>query len=204
MKGFLPICAAIQALMVGFVSVAADQTGKGQISFAVFAKLGTVAPTKSALTKQLGRPVTVVPDSKQTGETWEFDGLTVFFEKQAETAHSWTWRVQEGFPEQNLKVAMSRFEGAKWEPETVKWVNPHHFPNECYFKDKKLGISIEYNRARKEVFSIDRWDTARELASKTSEDKPPQYCIGTACAPAMSAEEFFKESPISEYCEIPK
>jgi hypothetical protein len=203
MKGFLPFC-VFQGLTVGLVGLAADQSHKGQISFSTFAKLGSGAPTKNALTKQLGKPVAVAADSKQMGESWEYDGLTVFFEKQADAAHSWTWRVQEGFPEQNLKVAMSRFSGAKWEPETVKWINPHHFPNECFFKDKNLGISIEYNRARKEVFSIDRWDPTRELASKTSEDKPPQYCIGTACSPAISAKEFFKESPISEYCEIPK
>lgn len=101
---------------------------------------------------------------------------------------------------------MANFPSASWEPETVKWINPHSFPNECYFNDHKIGISIKYNRTRKEVSTVTRYDPSRELASEENE-KAPKYCLAidpNLCTPAVSSKEFFKSWSISKYCEIPK
>jgi len=168
---------------------------------------------QAQLSEFLGRPSEIVnfkdlPDSKETGTSWKYEEnglgrLTIFFDEGAEIASSWIWHVYDGDPEQNIKTAMSRYAPASWEPETDKWINPHNHPNECYFKEKKNGVSIEYNRTRKEVFSIARWDPSRKLASDKDE-KRPVFCIENSCSPAYSAEEFFKGSSVSKYCELPK
>jgi hypothetical protein len=204
MKVFFLLCIMVRGSFAG-----ADAFVAKPISFEGFEKLTSGAVTKANLTRLLGPPIEVVdfnqlPNSKERGVTWKYDGLTVSFDEGADTANSWAWHVSEGASEQNLKNAMKRYAGATWEPETVKWINPHHFPNECYFKDKKQGISIEYNRARQEVFSIVRWDPSRKIASAEAEEKPPPFCIGNSCTPAMSSKEFFKESPISKYCMVPE
>lgn len=210
MKGILSLCVIIRVLFVYNACAASDKKlSASPITFAAFTALGPGTMTKAELTKSLGKPAQVVdfkklPESKETGESWKYNRLTIFFDEGSEVAHTWVWQVREGDPEQKLKTAMSRFSSAAWTPETDKWINPHSFPNECFFNDQKQGISIEYNRTRREVFSIARWDPSRKLASSGKDEKPPQFCIGNSCAPGITPEEFFKEIPISKYCEIPK
>lgn len=209
MRIILFVCVILQMLSCDGCLASQKQEAKNPISFTAFAKLVSGTLTKAELTKLFGKPTEVIdfkklPESKETGESWKYDRFTFFFDEGSEITNTWVWDVKEGEPEQDLKTAMSRYAPTSWEPETDKWINPHNFPNECYFKDKKKGVSIEYNRARKEVFSIARWDPSRKIASLDKNEKPPQFCIGNSCTPGMSSKEFFKEFPISKYCEIPK
>jgi hypothetical protein len=214
MRQFLGFGLTFYALFFSFWCFAGAEKKPGQpLSFDVLAKLAPGSVTKAQLSKLLGKPTEIInfkdlPDSKETGMSWKYEEnglgrLTVFFDEGSEVASSWIWHVYDGDPEQNIKTAMSRYVPASWEPETDKWINPHNHPNECYFKDKKEGVSLEYNRTRKEVFSIARWDPSRKLASDKDE-KRPVFCIENSCSPAYSAEEFFKGSSVSKYCELPK
>ena len=112
--------------------------------------------------------------------------------------------MHEGDPEKVLEVAMSRYPDANWQVDTVKWINPHHFPDECFLKDESRGIRIEYRVEHHTVNSIFRWDPSRKLAAVPAREKPPEYCIGDGCSPAMAATAFFKQWPIEEYCKVPK
>lgn len=168
------------------------------------------ATNKKQIAKVLGSPKKITnlknfPESKETGELWEYieSGMTrlsISFESSNEILQGWAWSVPEGASEQNLKAALKQFPGASWEVETVKWVNPHHMPNECYFKDKKLGISIQYDKARNEVSYISRWNPSR-MPSSDNDEKPPQFCIGDQCVNGISGKEWAKTWPL---CKVPK
>lgn len=189
-------------------------TQKMRVGFSVLERLQPGSSTKSDLTRLLGKPNKVtdlkdVPGSSLRGERWEYseDGLdrfTVFVARETDKISSYVFDVDEGDPEKALKVAMSRYPEANWQPDTVKWINPHHFPDECFLKDEARGIRIEYQVERQTVNSIFRWDPSRKLAAAPADEKPPEYCIGGGCSPAMAATEFFKQWPIEEYCKVPK
>lgn len=179
----------------------------------VFTKIQTFVPgqtTKLQITTAIGKPSEVTPlkdiaSSKITGEQWEYlekdiPRTSLSFEDKSDILQGWSWSVLEGDAEQNLKVVMSKFPEASWKVETVKWVNPHHLPNECYFKDRKQGLSIEFNRTRKEVTSISRWNPTRE-PSTSENNKPPKYCIDGHCADGISGSEYLKKWPL---CDVPK
>lgn len=145
--------------------------------------------------KTLGKP-THIFNSSPSVETWEYSvgkivRLSISFESQG-LVSGWTWLVVSGEPEQDLKIALGKYPNANWTPETVKWVNPHQVPMECFYKDYKEGISIAYSRARKEVTSISRWNPSRNLTS-SQDEKPPKFCIDSACTDGILAKDFFKD-----------
>ena len=180
-----PKFTAVQSLVL-------SQTNKQQI-VAVFGKANEVINIKD------------IPGSTDSGEQWEYleKGLsraTFSFDSKTETLQGWVWSVFQGDDEENLKVALKRFPEGAWEVETLKWVNPHHMPNDCYFKDKKRGISIEFNRTRKEVVSISRWNPSRKPSS-TSDEKPPKYCIDGNCVDGVLGAEWTKKWSL---CEVPQ
>ncbi|MBI1859346.1 MAG: hypothetical protein HYR96_00300 [Deltaproteobacteria bacterium] len=170
--------------------------------------------TKGQVKDLLGPPNEITDLNKMTavederGELWRYrmgkeTRLTVFFSNQNQLV-SWTWHVPESAREANLKFAIERYGTVgEWENDLEGWVNPHAYPNECYFKNSKSAILITYNRARNEVFAITKRDPNRNPATILN-DKPPSFCIGSTCSPGISAQEFFKDFPISKYCALPK
>ncbi len=166
---------------------------------------------KDSVTKLFGRPkevsqLTNIPGRKGTVELWEyFEGgstrLSVSFASENDFVDSWTWHVSAGDPEKKLGFALKKFRGASWVGETEKWINPHHDPVTCFYKDKKVGVTVRYNEFRKEVESISVLDPARELAASTADEKPPKFCIGDACVDGIPAKEWAKTGPT---CEVPK
>ena len=162
------------------------------------------------VTEVFGKPNRVtdlkdLAESSDSGPLWEYlEGggvrFSISFEPQGPNARGWVWTVLDGDAERDLRTALNRFPDASWEAETSKWVNPHQVPMECYFKDKKHGISIEYSRARKKVTSISRWNPERKVSS-SEDEKPPRYCIENACADAKLSKDVFKDNPL---CVVPK
>ena len=183
------------------------------LAFDAIAAMKPGSSSKLDLTRLVGKPDKItalkdVPGSTHGGERWQYvenglDRLTVFLGPGVETISSFIYEVHEGDPERALKVAVTRYPGVTWQPDTVRWINPHHFPDECVLKDDASGISIEYRIERQEVNSIYRWDPSRKLAAVPPDEKPPEYCIAGGCSPAMASTEFFKRWPISEYCKVP-
>lgn len=168
--------------------------------------------TKKTVRLLLGAPseiVTLVPmETSKGGELWEYDEggfnrLSIHFEPGKDALNYWIWSVVEGDPEQNIKIAMSRFRGGTWIPETEEWINPHAAPNDCYFEDKKTGLSIKYNLRRREVFSISKSSPSRTVSS-AGPTKSPTFCIDTFCGPGIPAAEYFKHIPVTQYCDISK
>jgi hypothetical protein len=199
----------ILALLIYFSSLLA-----GELSQSKTSKLLGILPAKASqkqILEMFGKPNKIVDlkslngASKNSGILWEYfdgDGVSFSFtlDGKEQTPTNWTWTILQDDPEHDLKTALSRFQGASWKAETVKWVNPHQIPMECYFRDDKQGVLISYNRARKEVTAISRWNPSRGLSS-SEEEKPPRYCIGRGCVDAKLSSEVFKDSPL---CLLPK
>lgn len=199
------------ALLSCCVGLSAASNG---IDYAAQSKLKAGAVTKDLLTKLFGKPTKIsdlrkLTGSKETGENWIYeeqglDRLVVFFDEGSSTATTWTWAPVPADPEHNLKSAVGRFPNAAFVPETEHWINPHNFPSECYLKDYKLGLSIQYKRTHKEVLAITHWDVSRTVASAAANEKPPQFCIDNSCAAAIPAEKFFREISVAQYCDFAK
>jgi len=189
-------------------------TGSTALNISTLDRVIAGSTTKAQLTEVLGKPAQVtnlkdLPNSHQTGELWEYheNGITrlsIVFAQDAPVVTTLVWEVFDGDMERPLKTALGRYSGMKWQPDTVKWINPHAFPSECFLKDDARGIRIEYRIETRKVTSITKWDPSRKLATTPPDEKPPEYCIGGGCSPAMAATEFFKQWPINEYCKVPK
>jgi hypothetical protein len=168
--------------------------------------------SQDQIQKLLGPPKEVTDFSKNPNHTgakggmlWEYfengnTRLSISFPPNAKEVEARTWYLYENDSEKDPKGAMSLFPGASWKSETVKWVNPHHYPNECFFTDNAKGISIEYDRTHEEISSISVWDPARKLAS-SDDEKPPRFCIENACADGQLSTVVFKDKPL---CDLPK
>jgi hypothetical protein len=65
-----------------------------------------------------------------------------------------TWEVESGDPEQAIDVALKRYPRAHFEKREPKWINPHAAPDEAYYVDSVLGLSIKFRKKRHEVSSI--------------------------------------------------
>lgn len=189
---------------------AADSTS---LKISILDRVKPGATTKAQLTDILGRPTQVtslkdLPNSNQMGELWEYQekGLTrlsAVFAQDTVVVTTLVWEVFDGDTEKPLKSTLNRYSGMKWQSDTVRWINPHAFPSECFLRDDARGIRIEYRIETQKVTSITMWDPSRKLAAAL-EEKPPEFCIGSSCSPAMPATEFFKQWPITEYCKVPK
>src|SRR6185437_15580441 len=131
-----------------------------------FESLRAIIPgstTQKQVVEKFGKPdrtidLKTLHGSTDSGISWEYregDGtrLSIAFEEPGQITTGWTWTVSNKDPEKNLRTALGRFAGASWEAETVKWVNPHQVPLECFFRDNTRGISITFNRVHKEVDS---------------------------------------------------
>jgi hypothetical protein len=208
MKVFIVIGLFVQSL-------GATAETSSMLKFNSLQKMVTGTTKKQQVMAVFGQPqekenLKDLPNSKESGELWKYvekgvDRLSISFEVKSDIVQGWDWSVPEGGSEQDLKFALNWFPNASWEVETVKWVNPHHLPNECYFKDKKQGISVEYNKTRKEVSSISRWDPSRRPSSEKDE-KPPKFCLDERqehCTEGVSGKEWLKKWKVP-LCEVPK
>jgi hypothetical protein len=201
----------LAAFLSSFV-FAISAVGQGDnLQFSVAEKLKPGASTKSQIIELLGNPwrktnLKDLPRSSEKGEIWEYREtkgvrLSLSFNVDSELLYSWDWAVFSDEPEENLKDTLAKFPGAAWHAETVDWVNPHSLQNECYALDGTIGISVEYNRAKKnKVISVSRWSPSRAPAAESSKT-PPQFCIDNHCTDGISGKEFAKTWPI---CELPK
>src|SRR3989338_5162919 len=160
-------------------------TGAQRITLDVLNKIKPGLSTGDNVRELLGIPKEItkleqIKTSKEKGEVWEY------FENGATRAsitvgtdnimNFWGWHIYKEDQEHQLRTALDRFPDATWTVESVKWVNPHSWPNECYFTDNSKGVTVEFHRARKEVAMIERWNPTRSPAANYKE-KPPTYCI---------------------------
>lgn len=194
---------------VGFILQVASASNATELNIA---KLGRVVPgktTQDEVTQLFGRPERTIETkdlrgTTDTGTSWEYlekegAALSISFEPVGKLVSGWTWEISHGAKEEDLTKALNHFPEASWNVETVKWVNPHQIPTECYFKDYKHGVLISFNRAQKKVVSISRWNPLRKISSEEYEI-PPKYCIGGGCIEAKLSKDVFKESPL---CVLP-
>ncbi len=184
---------------------------KGAFTVDIIKQLKPGTSNNIQTTQLLGTPHRVIdlsqlPNSKETGELWEYDEtgytrLSIFFEANSFIVTTWTLNIRDGEPEQNLKNAIGKFSGSDWKVSTVKWINPHALPDICFFQDNRQGISISYRRTRQEVESIQKWDPTRAPAEISNIEKPPIFCIGESCSPGVISTELIKTW---RSCEVPK
>lgn len=163
--------------------------------------------TKDDLTRLFGTPSEVfsladLPNSTLTGEAWNYSDavgvrLSFYFPEGSRSPESVSWQVIEGDAEQDLKTTLKRYKTAKWKVAPTIQENPHAVPDECQFEDRKMGISIEYRRTRKEVSSIDRWIPERRPASAPDTTTIHKYCIGDACSEGPAVN-------LGPLCKVPK
>ncbi len=146
---------------------------------------------KDEIKKLFGNPDNIFnleqfSETNETGEIWEFNEnsyprLSIYFEKESTLTHSITWGVRSGDPEQDLHTAKARYKTANWEARSAPFSNPHKTPDECYYEDRKMGISIEFRKTRKEVSSISWWNPTRVPANSDIQKKGQKFCIGSHC-----------------------
>ncbi|MBI4402624.1 MAG: hypothetical protein HY537_00595 [Deltaproteobacteria bacterium] len=187
----------------GCAHIDPKQSPSKQISLSLLDQLAPGLSTKEDVNKLLGRPQEITR-SKDKGELWEYNEkelnrVTLSFGTD-NVLEAWAFSVFDWDRETKLKNALDVFPNAAWQVENPKWINPHSWPDECYFQDNKQGIAIEYRQTRKEVSMIRRWSPARVLATD-EEEKPPTYCIDSFCGPALNYKKEFGNKPI---CNMPK
>ncbi|MBI4402626.1 MAG: hypothetical protein HY537_00605 [Deltaproteobacteria bacterium] len=200
---------SVCAITMGCSHLAEKHLDAQQLTLDVLNRIKPGVSTANDVRGLLGTPgqITKLDEltaSKEKGEVWEY------FEKGATRAsitvgtdnivNFWGWYVYEEDEEHKLRTALDRFPDATWMVESVKWVNPHSWPNECYFTDNSKGVTVEFHRARKEVAVIERWNPTRKPAA-TDKETPPTYCIDNFCGPALPYKEMFGNKPL---CDMPK
>ena len=196
----------IKVLLILAICFNTADSWAGKILFKNAIGLTPGKTTKQRLTQLFGKPdkINNFKDARAR-QSWEYrengtERITFFFDEGSEVAHSLVWEMRSDDPEKDLKVAKAQFPSATWEIESTKWINPHALPAECFYKDKKQGISLELNLRRREVYRITRWNPERALASEEG-SKPPMFCLDAGCSPAIPASEFFKDNSVEKYCD---
>lgn len=160
--------------------------------------------TKAEIIKSLGSP----EGGNAKEENWEYSSnghtrLKISYDRISNVVGSMTWYVREGDAERPLRKAMDKFSGSKWHPDTVEWISPHSYPDQCFLKDDSRGIEIEYTIETQKVVSIRRWDPSRKLAKLEPHKQAPKVCIDSRCVNAMSSKEFAEKTSLDEYCKVP-
>ena len=79
---------------------------------------------------------------------------TLIIDKKSGQLVAKTWQVEDGDLEQRVDAALKRYPNAHFKRRELKWINPHIAPDEAYYEDQDLGLSIEVRKKRNEVFSI--------------------------------------------------
>jgi hypothetical protein len=205
---------ALGVMILWFTSPIKAHQLERKIDLSMAAQLKPGKSTKEQAKKLLGKPGEVTDlskgpnpnNSKDSGEIWEYfekgqTRLSISFGNNENIVDSWTWYPYRADSEKAVKKVMLKFPDAKWVSETVKWVNPHHYPNECFFTDDAKGVSIEYDRTHEDVSSISEWNPTRKPASTSDDEKPPRFCIENACADGQLSTIVFKDKPL---CDLPK
>ncbi len=193
-------------LLFGFCIAACTKPSK-PIDFRNVSELRAGVTTKNTLLSQFGAPLAKLRDEDDEGESWQygdvrFPRLSVFIASQSDVIHSFAFFPDDKDKESDLKTALSLYPSAKWNIEPPEWINPHSIPNECFFEDNAIGVSVAYDRAFQKVQSIRRWNPARVVTSKNHHEPPPKACIADHCVNFMSREEFKKSD--WKLCEVPK
>jgi len=184
------------------------QNTASQLTLSTLRRIQPGVTRASEVQTLLGAPAVVTKlerlRSKDLGEVWEYfeNGATRASVSVSSTGlvSFWGWHVYEQDPEQELGTALSKFPDAHWTVESAKWMNPHSWPNECYFTDGKKGITVEFNRARKGVAMVESWDPHRNPASLEN-GKPPIFCIDGTCSPGLPYRKVFGDKSL---CDLPK
>ena len=202
----------VLATSIGVASSLSASSKKEALNFDAISKLVPGHVTKADLTKLLGKPDETLdfskePNSRSKDVEWTYrqngqDRAAFTFDEGSDSLKEWTWMIHDGEAEQKLQNAKQRFQGGRWEAQTERWINPHFFPMECFYRDETKGVSLLFNLRRREVSRITRWNPERKIASDSGE-KPPEYCLGaeSKCTPAIPAKEFFKDQSVEKYCQ---
>jgi hypothetical protein len=197
-------------LLTGCVALnSTDRENGVALKLSAIKKVKAGKTTKAEIEEWFGKADSIVPAENRKGEFYHYKERTLerasfYFPSGSNTVDTISWEVFDEDPEQDLRTALQTYPDAKWEVKTVDWVNPHALPDECYFQDKRLGISIEFRRTRKEVTSLWWWDASRTPASSEKQkENPPKFCIGDHCSAGIRGEEWLKNSkwPL---CGIPQ
>ncbi len=117
---------------------------------------------KETIEQILGKPTQILPVASLIGEiAWLYAETkrnliraTLVFNIKSEKLISKTWEIYDGYLEQNIDALLKKFPNAKFKRQNAKWINPHIAPDEAYYEDHNLGLSIEIRRLRNEARSI--------------------------------------------------
>ena len=124
---------------------------------------------------------TKVKTHDASGEVEESLPKTSFsFDAKTDKLLGVNWNVGDGDREQNLDFAKSKFKTAHFFKREAEQICSHFSPDEVYFEDKKLGLSITWRKTRKEVESIS-WgiqDNSRAVAEKPKSHPKINCSIG--------------------------
>lgn len=109
----------------------------------------------------LGKPrerVSIADSAEDVG--WVYfddkneDRATLVFNKSTRKLGAKTWLVKDGDSERRVEVALKRYPSARFKKREAEWVNPHIAPDEYYYEDPDLNLSIEVRFTRNEVTFI--------------------------------------------------
>lgn len=123
-----------------------------------------------------------------TAWTYKEKGLgriTLVFENAQGKLVSKTWFIRPGEKEASIENSLNRYPQAKFKKRNAPWINPHYGPDEIYYEDSDLNLSIEVSQRRNEVNSIS-WRQKNKLPSLRGCRKVPLENGLVSCVPDNS------------------
>jgi len=88
------------------------------------------------------------------------------------------WNIYEDDPEKKFEVLKSQFRSAHFKRSEEEQLCSHLLPEEVYFDDEKIGLSITWLKTKKKVDSIS-WSVpgqSRSVADATSKAEAKKHC----------------------------
>lgn len=115
---------------------------------------------QSIIEQRFGKPTETkdVFDSKDSmalvySDDSKTDRATFIIDKKTGQLLAKAWQVEDGDSEQNVEVALKRYPKANFKKRDSKWIADFS-PDEAWYEDRKLGITIRVRKKRNEVSSI--------------------------------------------------
>lgn len=132
---------------------------------------------QSDVSRKFGSPQQVVLSTDGSRVVWIYvdkrlrlPRLSLYFDAQSGILHKKKWEVYTGEAELNLETLKTRYQAAKLTRVDPKWKNSDAAPGVAYFIDQKHGLSIEFNKSRREVENI-TWSLKNSRSVADSEPK---------------------------------
>jgi hypothetical protein len=173
-----------------FVSANAQQSSSNtSLTIEVIEKIKPGKTKIDEVTKILGKPNKEIPFNKN-GERLVtqiyLEGsptstrLSLIYDLETNTVDSFTWFPKENEKENYLKKVLKRYDYAHFKARQAEWINPHASPDEVFFEDVKLGLTITYLKTPNYVESIawERPEKKKYQRAPTQQTSKIDYRIG--------------------------